>query len=81
MSRMFHLDDYAILDVSYIVHAVPINPSAEHDDEEYLIGLVLHVGTQALQVAQMYPTRALRDQAFEQIQARVRTGVRKEDED
>jgi hypothetical protein len=28
---MFHIDDYAILDCHYIVHAVPINPCAEHD--------------------------------------------------
>jgi hypothetical protein len=78
---MLHLDDYAILDTSYIVHAVPINPCAEHDDGDYLIGLVLHVGHQAFQVAQAYPTRALRDQAFEQIQAVMRATVREEDDD
>jgi hypothetical protein len=78
---MFHLDDYAILDCSYIVHAVPINPGAEHGDEDYLIGFVLHVGHQALQVAQAYPTRALRDQAFEQMQMQVRAGALDEDDD
>ena len=78
---MFHLDDYAILDCFYIVHAVPINPCAEHDQDEYLIGLLLHVGSQAFQVAQMYPTRALRDQAFEAIQARVRAVAMDEEGD
>jgi hypothetical protein len=78
---MFHMDDYSILDCFYIVHAVPINPCAEHGPDAYLIGLILHVGSQAFQMVQMYPTRALRDQAFESIQARVQAVAMEEEED
>lgn len=68
---MFYIDEYAIVDLSYLVHAVPVNPCEEHAHEDYLLGLLLHVGHQGYQVAHAYPTRALRDAAFEKICALI----------
>ena len=71
MFPTMYVDEYAILDVSYLVHAFPLNPCAEHpgDPEAWLIAGLLHVGKKAHQVTLSYPTRQLRDAAFETIGA------------
>ena len=68
---MLYIDEYAILDVSYIIHAFPLNPCVEHpaDPEEWLIAVLLHVGKKAHRATLSYPTRQLRDEAFEAIGA------------
>lgn len=69
-----YIDDYGIVDVSYIVHACMVDPCEEHDHEkrEYLIGLVLHVGHVGHVCSIAYPQRHLRDAAFEQLIALVK---------
>lgn len=70
---MFHIDDYSIVDLDYLVHAVPVNPGdppqADPADlfHQYGIGLVLHVGTQCVPVLHWYPNQGLRDAAFERL--------------
>lgn len=80
-----HVDDYSIVNVHYIVHAVPVDPCDEHggkpEDNDWLIGLILHVGHQAFQVAQGYPTRERRDAAFEAIAALIQCQQRQAVED
>jgi len=66
-----YTDDYSIVDTAFIAHAVPINPCPEHGEPDWLIGLLLAIGDRGYQVAQCYPTRALRDLAFERIVARM----------
>ena len=67
---MIYIDDYTMVDCYYLVHATPVDPCPEHPAVDgWRIGLVLtgH-GTQALHVsAASYPTRALRDAAFEAL--------------
>ena len=78
-----YVDDYGIVDTEYIVDATPINPS-EDGVTEYVIGIVLHVGMHSHCVAHVYPTRALRDAAFEQLCALIKQeaqGVDMEDDD
>ncbi len=79
-----HVDDYGIVDTHYIVHAIPVDPCEEHGDNQWLIGMILHVGHQAFQVAQGYPTRERRDAAFEAIAALIqcqqRQAVEEEDD-
>ncbi len=70
---MMFVDDYSIVDTSYIIHAFPINPCSEHpDDQDYHIGLLLGVGTKGVRSSMTYPTRQRRDAAFEQLCAMVR---------
>ena len=60
------------IDVDWIIHATPINPCAEHDDDpRYHIGAVLVSGAALFPVLLSYPTQGLRDQAFEHIVALV----------
>ena len=72
-----YVDEYGIIDTNCLVHAVPIDPCAQCDDEnhhhtnEYVIHLLLAVGGQGYQLAQMYPTKGLRDAAFEKLCAKV----------
>jgi hypothetical protein len=73
MFSTMYVDDYTVLDVSYLIHAFPLNPCAEHptDPEEWLIAALLHVGKKAHRATLSYPTRQLRDKAFEAIGAMV----------
>ena len=74
---MFYIDEYVILDLTYVVHAFPLNPSAEHvtDPEEWLICVLLHVGKKAYRETLGYPTRVLRDDAFAAICDRLRAAT------
>lgn len=74
MSPWIFVDDYNIVDLSYLVQAFPLNPCAAHptDPEEWLIAVLLHVGKAKHCTTMSYPTRALRDDAFEAIGQRVR---------
>lgn len=83
MSPTMYVDDYALLDVSYLVHAFPLNPCAEHptDPEEWLIACLLHVGKKAHRCTLSYPTRALRDEAFEAIGAMLSPSTSDVEED
>ena len=80
---MLYVDEYAILDVSDLVHVFPLNPCGEHptDPEEWLIAVLLHVGKKAHQVTLSYPTRQLRDEAFETIGALLQPHTSDVDED
>lgn len=70
---MFHIDDYAIIDCHYVVHAVPVNPGDPPETDsadalhQYGIGVILHIGTQCCPVLHWYPTQGLRDAAFERL--------------
>lgn len=69
---MMYVDDYVILDTAYIIHAFPINPCPDHpEDSDFLIGVLLGIGKRAERCALAYPTRQLRDDAFEQLCALV----------
>jgi hypothetical protein len=61
------VDDYSIVDTTYIVHAIPVNSCKRDTHPDWLIGMILHVGHHAFQVAQCYPTQGVRDAAFEKI--------------
>jgi hypothetical protein len=80
---MIYADDYGIVDTIYIALATTIDPCDEHDQPEYLIGLVLHVGHLGHVTSIAYPQRGLRDAAFEQIVALVKheAAAREEEED
>lgn len=68
-----HVDDYNILDTSFIIHALPLDPCEhEQDGEDYLIGVLLGVGKKGVHITLPYPTRPLRDAAFEEIAALVK---------
>jgi hypothetical protein len=69
MRSTLYVDDYGLVDTAYLVHAFPLNPCPAHetDPEEWLIALLLHVGTKVRRATLVYPTRALRDQAFETL--------------
>ncbi|HEX6827094.1 MAG TPA: hypothetical protein VF077_12325 [Nitrospiraceae bacterium] len=70
---MMYVDDYCMIDTAYIIHACLVNPCPDHpDDHPWLIGLLLGIGTKRERCTLAYPTRALRDQAFEQLGALVR---------
>lgn len=68
---MIYCDDYGILDTDYLVFASTLSPTSDEDDQDYLITLVLHVGHHGHATAICYPTRTLRDAAFEKIVALV----------
>jgi hypothetical protein len=74
-----YVDDYGIVDTEYIVDATPMNPSEEHGIAEYVIGIILHVGMHSHCVAHVYPTRALRDAAFEQLCALIKQEAQRVD--
>ncbi len=76
-----YTDDYGMLDTRYIVHACLINPCEEPAGEEYLIGLILHVGPEAFRCSMAYPTRQRRDAAFEELSVMVRATAPDDDED
>ena len=61
---MLYADEYGILDMDLIAHAVPLDPCDA--EEGWLISVVLSLGP-GMRVFQHYPTRALRDQAFERL--------------
>jgi hypothetical protein len=68
-----YIDDYTIVDTSYLVHACMVNP--DHDAPPrtpYLLCILLHVGDLVHPCAIEYPTRASRDTAFEALLALVR---------
>lgn len=70
---MMHVDDYNIIDTSYILHACLVDPCPEHpDDHPWLIGLLLGLGKKGERCTLAYPTRESRDAAFEQIGEMVR---------
>ena len=66
-----HVDDYNHLDVSYIIQAFLLNP-CDHEDhaeihDEWSIALLLGIGKKGYKTSMAYPTRQLRDDAFEKI--------------
>ena len=69
--RTLYVDEYGLVDVTYLVHAFPFQPPlcADHEEEPpvWLIGLIFHIGTKAQRSTLSYPTRAHRDQAFEAL--------------
>ena len=64
-----YVDEYGLVDVTYLVHAFPFNACPEHDEEPqaWHIGLIFHIGTKAPHSTLTYPTRAHRDQALEAL--------------
>ena len=69
---MIYLDSYGIVDLEHIVHAIPVNPCLDpehaHGAAEWGIGLVLGLSEgQGHTSALRYPTRQLRDAAFETL--------------
>jgi hypothetical protein len=77
---MMYVDDYCIIDTDFIIHAFPINPCPDHpEDSEYLIGVLLGIGKRAERCSLVYPTRPLRDAAFEQLCALVRMELGEEE--
>lgn len=76
------VDDYAIFDTAYLIHAFPVNP----DDDAppgtpYLLCVATHLGQHASECTVQYPTRALRDAAFEDLVALVRKELRERQEE
>ena len=69
MSPWLYVDAYNILDLSYVVYAFPLNPCEADPDtpEEWLIAVLLHVGKKGHQGTMSYPTRQVRDEAFETL--------------
>ena len=69
MPSPIYTDEYGLVDVTYLVHAFPFQPCAEHEEEPqvWLIGLIFHIGRKAHRATLTYPTRAHRDQAFEAL--------------
>ena len=69
MHSPLYVDEYGLVNVTYLVHASPFNPCGEHDCEpqSWFIGLLFHVGTKSRHATLVYPTRAHRDQAFEAL--------------
>ena len=69
MHSTFYADEYGLVDVTYLVHAFPFNPCAEHEEDAHVwcIGLLFHIGTKAQRSTLTYPTRAHRDQALEAL--------------
>ena len=69
MRSPLYVDEYGLVDTSYLVHASPFNPCGEDDCEpqSWFIGLLFHVGTKAHHATLVYPTRAHRNQAFETL--------------
>jgi hypothetical protein len=69
---MIYADDYGIVDTQYLVFASMLNARDEDDDhDDFLIILVLHVGHHGHNTAISYPSRSLRDAAFERLVALV----------
>jgi hypothetical protein len=70
---MLYIDEYALVDLDYVVHAIPVNPGDAPETDandalhQYGIGIILHVGPQCCPVLHWYPTQGLRDAAFEQL--------------
>ena len=69
MRSNLYIDEYSLIDVTYLVHAFPFSPGDEHEDapQQWSIGLLFHVGTKAQHSALVYPTREHRDKAFEAL--------------
>ena len=72
MSRTMFIDDYACIDVAYLVYLTKVDPCEDPEDHEYLLAGVLHVAHHAMPVHVLYPTRGHRDAAFEAIVALVK---------
>lgn len=86
MSPRMYVDDYACLDIYYLVNAYKVDPCEDNpDDHEYLIAGILHVAQQAIPLHLVYPAAGYRDAAFEAIVALVKQeqarAVLEEDED
>lgn len=79
---MMYLDEYNIIDTTYIIHACLVNPCQDHpDDHPWGIGVLLALGKKGTRAFLEYPTREYRDTAFEQIGEMVRAeqGLPEED--
>jgi hypothetical protein len=66
-----YCDDYVILDTQSILFATTLDPDDPEVEQPYLIMLLLWAAVEHL-AAINYPSRGLRDTAFEQIVALVR---------
>ena len=66
----FFIDEYAIVDVDYIVTAFPVNleTTGEFAEENpFIIALILNIGEEGFRTAMEYPSRLRRDVAFEAL--------------
>jgi hypothetical protein len=81
-----HLDDTNIIDLHYLVFAQPL-PTCDECTEEpaaaapWKIAVILHVANQAFPTTLDYPTRGLRDAAFEAIIERLKRQRTMEEEE
>ena len=84
-----YIDDYGMVNLARVDHACLIDPCEcpdpddEHGPRRYLIGLLIDGGNKAHRCTIAYPSRLLRDAAWEEIKALVKqmTGQVVEDDD
>jgi hypothetical protein len=69
MRSYLYVDEYGLVDTSCLVHAIPVDHSPDESDDaqEWHIVMILSVGDTAVPALMKYPTRGLRDQAFEAL--------------
>lgn len=83
---MIYADDYGIVDLYHLVHAIPVEPCTDPDHEgphHWSIGLVLQAGhNQPFHLSALhYPSSKLRDGAFEEIVTKMKKLAAARDED
>lgn len=64
-----YIDDYGTVDTTYIISATLVDPpdASPSSSNRWLILMVLNVGDEPVNMAFSYPSRVLRDGAFENL--------------
>lgn len=67
-----YMDEHGMLDTAYLLHARPGDPNQDTPGAEYSIDVLLGFGERTKRCYLTYPSRPLRDTAFERLCALVR---------